>query len=56
MDVTITDRFGKPVSPREWFQVPLFVIDEAIERIRDGSITQYRYDPSRVALVRLDVT
>lgn len=54
LDITITDRFGNPVSPREWFQVPLFVIDEAIERIRDGSITEYRYDPARVALVRSD--
>jgi len=42
------------VSPREWFQVPLFIIDEAIERIRDGSITEHRYDPARVALVRRD--
>jgi len=54
LDITITDRFGNPVSPREWFQVPLFVIDEAIERIRDGSITDFRYDPNRAELVRLD--
>ena len=54
LDITITDRFGSPVSPREWFQVPLFIIDEAIERIRDGSITEYRYDPTLVALVRHD--
>lgn len=52
MDITITDRFGNPVAPREWFQVPLFIIDEAIERIRDGSITDYLYDPQKVALVR----
>lgn len=56
LDITITDRFGNPVSPREWFQVPLFVIDEAIERIRDGSITEYRYDPTRAELVRVDTT
>ena len=56
LDITITDRFGNPVQPREWFQVPLFIIDEAIERIRDGSITEYRYDPARVALVRHDAT
>ena len=56
LDITITDRFGNPVIPREWFQAPLFVIDEAIERIRDGSITEYRYDPARVALVRHDAT
>jgi hypothetical protein len=54
LDITITDRFGNPVAPREWFQVPLFAIDEAIERIRDGSITEYRYDPHKVALVPID--
>ena len=49
--ITLKDRFGNPVSPREWFLVPLFVIDEVIDRIRDGSITRYVYDPSRAALV-----
>jgi hypothetical protein len=33
------DRFGKPVKPREWFLVPLQAIDEAVNRVRDGSIT-----------------
>ena len=49
--ITLTDRFGNPVSPREWFLVPLFVIDEVIDRIRDGTITAYAYDPSSAALV-----
>lgn len=44
-NIEITDRFGKPVRPREWFLVPLHVIDEAVDRIRDGTITEYRYDP-----------
>jgi len=52
LDIEIKDRFGNPVIPREWFLVPLFVIDEAVERIKDGSITEYRYDPERAALVR----
>lgn len=51
LDITLTDRFGNPVSPREWFLVPLFVIDEAIERIKDGTITSFRYDPASAALV-----
>lgn len=49
-NITIPDRFGNPFEPREWFLVPLFVIDEAVARIRDGSITGYRYDPSAAAL------
>lgn len=53
LDIEIKDRFGQPVVPREWFLVPLFVIDEAVERIKDGTITGYIYDPKSAALVRL---
>ncbi|WP_442682507.1 GIY-YIG nuclease family protein [Stenotrophomonas sp. JC08] len=52
IDLTIDDRFGNPVKPREWFLVPLPVIDEAVSRIRDGSIIQYVYDPKEASLVR----
>lgn len=51
IDVTIEDRFGQPVKPREWFLVPLHVIDEAVQRIRDGSIAQVTYDPKAAQLV-----
>jgi hypothetical protein len=52
LDIEIQDRFGKPVVPREWFLVPFFVIDEVVERIKDGTITQYTYNPKAAALVR----
>jgi hypothetical protein len=51
LKITLKDRFGNSVTPREWFLVPRFVIAEAIERIRDGSITEYTYDPKSAALV-----
>lgn len=51
LEIQIKDRFGKPVVPREWFLVPLFVIDEAVERIKDGTIGDYRYDPNTARLV-----
>jgi hypothetical protein len=51
LDLTIEDRFGKPVKPREWFVVPLHVINEAVERIRDGSITALVYDVQTARLV-----
>lgn len=51
LDLTIPDRFGHSVKPREWFVVPLPVIDEAVERIRDRSITAYRYSPNAGRLV-----
>lgn len=50
-DLTIEDRFGNPVKPREWFLVPLHVIDEAVQRIRDGSITDVVYDPKSARLI-----
>lgn len=46
LDIEIKDRFGNPVKPREWFLVPLAAVDEAVSRIRDGTITQYVYDPT----------
>ena len=54
LDIEIKDRFGQPVIPREWFLVPLFVIDEAIEKIRDGTITGYVYDPKSARLVQCE--
>ena len=54
LDIEIKDRFGQPVIPREWFLVPLFVVNEAVDRIKDGTITRYRYDPKAAALVRAD--
>jgi hypothetical protein len=51
LDLTIEDRFGHPVKPREWFLVPLHVIDEAVKRIRDGSVTDVVYDPLTARLV-----
>ncbi|MCK9189473.1 GIY-YIG nuclease family protein [Acidithiobacillus sp.] len=51
IDLTIEDRFGHPVKPREWFLVPLHVIDEAVQRIRDGSITDVLYDLKSARLV-----
>jgi hypothetical protein len=52
IDISIDDRFGNPVKPREWFLVPLHVIDEAVEKIRDGSITEVYYDTTLASLVR----
>jgi hypothetical protein len=51
LDIQIQDRFGNPVVPREWFLVPLFVIDEVVKRIKDGSIGSYEYDATSAKLV-----
>lgn len=44
LNVELQDRFGIPVQPKEWFLVPLGVIEEVIEKIQEGTIDQFRYD------------
>lgn len=51
LDIEIKDRFGNPVKPREWFLVPLFVIDEVVEKIKDGTISDYVYSNRKAALI-----
>lgn len=53
LDIEIEDRFGRPCRPQEWFLVPLFIVDEAVERIKDGTIGDYRYNPQQAALERI---
>lgn len=53
LEIEIMDRFGRPVVPREWFLVPLFAINDAVDKIRDGTITSYRYDPQAAELKRI---
>ncbi|MGO6702250.1 GIY-YIG nuclease family protein [Rhizobium ruizarguesonis] len=50
LDLTIQDRFGNPVKPKEWYLVPLHVIDDVVARVKDGSITAYEYDPTEARL------
>lgn len=50
LQIEIEDRFGKPVFPREWFLTPLEAIDDAIEKIRDGTISGHTYDPRSACL------
>jgi len=52
LNIEIKDRFGQPVVPREWFLVPRFVIDEAMDKIKNGTITSYTYDPQTASLVQ----
>jgi len=50
LDLELKDRFGFSVEPREWFLVPLPAIEEAIDRITNGTIGSYIYDPSMARL------
>lgn len=53
LDITIHDRFGNPVKPEEWYLVPLHVIDEVVEKVKDGTITGYEYAPTEARLKAL---
>lgn len=56
LDIEIQDRFGKPVKAREWFLVPIFIIDEMVEKIKNGTISDYCYDPVSVTIKRYEVS
>ena len=47
----IFDKNGARHTPREWFIVPLEVIEEAVEFIISGEIIDYRYDVERQTIV-----
>lgn len=53
LDIEIKDRFGKPVRAREWFLVPLFVIDEFVEILKHDSLEDYYYDSKSAELKKL---
>ena len=50
LDLELKDRFGGQVEPREWFLVPLPVINEAIQKIKEGTLGDFRYDPETARL------
>ena len=52
LDLEFQDRFDAIVQPREWFMVPLEVIEEAIEKIKEGTIEGFRYDRETARIVR----
>ena len=53
LTIEVKDRFGSTVVPHEWFLVPLHIIDQAITKIKDGTIVNYIYDHEEVCLRRV---
>lgn len=51
LNVQISDRFGNLIYPREWFLVPLFIIDKVVERIKEGTLSKYCYDINQAILI-----
>lgn len=44
LDIDLYDKSGNRFIPREWFVVPLTVIDEVIQLLLNGNIVNYKYD------------
>lgn len=51
IDISIDDRFGNPVKPREWFFVPLQAIDEVVQRIKEGTMSNVVYDVKTASFI-----
>ncbi|MGJ8665071.1 MAG: GIY-YIG nuclease family protein [Patiriisocius sp.] len=52
LDVEILDDKGFRINPREWFVVPLDVIETAISLILSGQIIFYKYDEKTSLIVK----
>lgn len=51
VDLEIVDANGCVCRPREWFSVPISVVQQAVQMIIDGSIVGYKYDVSTRRMV-----
>jgi hypothetical protein len=52
LNIELTGKDGKRYRPREWFAVTLDVAREAIHKIIDGTIVQYRMDNTTGRIVK----
>jgi hypothetical protein len=50
LDLSIADKTQHNYEPREWFIVPLDVVDQIIELIINGGIVNFEYDPETQSL------
>lgn len=52
LDLKIKNKDGSEYSPKEWFVVPLDIIENAIDLIISGEITGYEYDKYAKSVVK----
>ena len=52
LNVEVTGNDGKLHKAKEWFNLPLEVINDAVTLIQDNTIHLYRYDSEQQKLVR----
>ncbi len=51
LNIDVFDKEGNRHTPREWFIVPLEIIEQAVEFIISGEIVLFRYDAEREIIV-----
>ncbi len=51
LNIDINDDKGRRITPREWFVVPLPIIDKVIQLILTGEIVNYKYDSINMLLI-----
>ncbi len=51
LNIDVFDKEGKRYTPREWFIVPLQVIEIAVRLLINGEIINYRYDNNKREIV-----
>jgi hypothetical protein len=52
LSIDIHDNKGRRFTPREWFVVPLPVIDKAIDLILSGDIVNFCYDNEKLEIIK----
>lgn len=51
LDIDLYDKSGNRYIPREWFVMPLNIIDEVIQLLLNGNIVNYKYDVANKKVV-----
>lgn len=54
LSIDIFDGKGKRHTPREWFSVPLNMVEKAVELLISGDIIKYKYDDEREIIISLN--
>ncbi|MEP0212157.1 MAG: GIY-YIG nuclease family protein [Cellulophaga sp.] len=52
LNIDVFDDKGRRITPREWFVVPLPIIDKVIQLILSGDIINYKYDSTNEVLLK----
>ena len=53
LNVTVRDNDGIPHNPKEWFIVPLGIIEQAVQLIISGEVIHYRYDNENKLIIKI---